>query len=463
MANTIQIGADTSGFVSGVNRARTAMAGLGEVIQGSTQGNVFAAIAQGVPVLGALAAVFAFVAGAAKGMYSAMEAGGALSDLEDQTGVAIDTLMQLQLAFEQCGMSASDVQPVLSKLQKQITEAATGSAEAIDKFSRMGIAISDIQGLSADEQLAKVGDAISKIENPAQRAAMAIEIFGRSGAKMLSVFASGGLADAQKNLGQQARLMAENASIFDRVTDVLGTTGKKIQGLFVGMASEIIPEFMGLVEAFNGLDLSFIGQAFGNAISFWINYFKNFGTEGELIYNTMKLAFMGAINYLDEELRVLLAGAAASFKNVFKGQAAQEKAIKEAEIVARAKGPLLDTTETEAKIQADTDKIEASKAETKAQALEGTKKKEKPDSGLGFISKMSSGFSGGMPDISSLQKVGGGSALLSGGQDNPPAYQSVRIQEEMLDYIKDLVQAVKQGGQSYQVSPNTSSGMVLTA
>lgn len=463
MANTIQIGADTSGFVSGVNRARTAMAGLGEVIQGSTQGNAFAAIAQGIPVLGAIAAVFAVVAGAAKGMYSAMEAGGSLSDLEDQTGVAIDTLMQLQLAFEQCGMAASDVQPILNKLQKQVTEAATGSAEAIDKFSRMGIAIGDIQGLSADEQLKKVGDAISKIENPAQRAAMAIEIFGRSGAKMLSVFSSGGLADAQKNLGQQAQLMAENASIFDRVTDVLGTTGKKIQGLFVGMASEIIPEFMGLVEAFNGLDLSFIGQAFGNAIAFWINYFKNFGTQGELIYNTMKLAFMTAINYLDEELRVLLAGAAASFKNIFKGQAAQEKAIKEAEIVARAKGPLLDTTETEAKIQADTDKIEASKAETKAQAIEDTKKKEKPDSGLGFISKMNSGFTGAMPDISSLQKVGGGSALLSGGQDNSPAYQSVRIQEEMLDYIKDLVQAVKQGGQSYQISPNTSSGMVLTA
>jgi hypothetical protein len=463
MANNIQIGADTSGFVSGVNRARTAMAGLGEVIQSSTQGNVFAAIAQGMPVLGAAAAVFAGVAVAAKGMFSAMEAGGALSDLEDQTGVAIDTLMHLQLAFEQCGMAASDVQPVLNKLQKQVTEAATGSAEAIDKFSRMGIAIGDIQGLSADKQLEKVGDAISKIENPAQRAAMAIEIFGRGGGKMLSVFSSGGLKDAQKNIGQQAQLMAQNAGIFDRTTDVLGTAGRKIQGLFVGMASEIVPELMGVIEALNDLDLSFIGQAFGNALSFWINYFKNFGTQGDLIYNTMKLAFMGAINFLDEELRVLLAGAAASFKNVFKGQAAQEKAIKEAETLARARGPLLDTTETEAAMQRDADTIEASKQATAEKAREDNKKKEKPDSGLGFISKMNSGFTGGMPDISSLQKIGGGSALLSGGQDNSPAYQAVRIQEDILTYTKELVQIIKQGGTSYQTSPNLGSSMVLTA
>jgi len=220
---------------------------------------------------------------------------------------------------------------------------------------------------------------------------------------------------------------------------------------------------MGVIEALNDLDLSFIGQAFGNAIAFWINYFKNFGTQGELIYNTMKLAFMGAINFLDEELRVLLAGAAASFKNVFKGQAAQEKAIKEAETLARARGPLLDTTETEAAVQRDADTIEASKQATAEKAREDNKKKEKPDSGLGFISKMNSGFTGGMPDISSLQKIGGGSALLSGGQDNSPAYQAVRIQEDILTYTKELVQIIKQGGTSYQTSPNLGSSMVLTA
>ena len=68
-----------------------------------------------------------------------------------------------------------------------------------------------------------------------------------------------------------------------------------------------------------------------------------------------------------------------------------------------------------------------------------------------------------MGDISSLQKIGGGASLLAGMQTNSPAYQSVKVQEEIRDYVIDLIETVKQGGQSYQISPNTGGGMTLTA
>jgi hypothetical protein len=83
--------------------------------------------------------------------------------------------------------------------------------------------------------------------------------------------------------------------------------------------------------------------------------------------------------------------------------------------------------------------------------------------GMDILRKAGVGLTGGLPDISSLQRVGGGSALLSGGQDNSPAYQSVRIQEDIRAYMKDLIQAVKEGSQDYQVVPNYGGGMVLTA
>lgn len=251
MANTIQIGADTSGFVSGINRAQGSMAGLGSMIQRVVGG----------------AAVFGALTAAAKGFYSAMEAGGALVDLSGQTGVAIDKLMVLQMAFDQAGMSAGDVQPVLAKLQKNVAEAASGSAEAALKFAQMGVQIEEIQGLSADEQLAKVGEAISNIQNPAQRSAMAMEVFGKSGAKLLSVFAAGGMADVEENLGAQAKLMLENAGVFDRASDVLGTAGSKVRGLFVGMAAQVMPQFTGLIDELNKIDLTQIGESLGDGIA----------------------------------------------------------------------------------------------------------------------------------------------------------------------------------------------------
>jgi hypothetical protein len=83
--------------------------------------------------------------------------------------------------------------------------------------------------------------------------------------------------------------------------------------------------------------------------------------------------------------------------------------------------------------------------------------------GTDIIRKTGAGGPLGMSDISSLQKVGGGSALLSGMQDNSPAYQSVRIQEDIRDFIKDLINVVKENGQDYQVTPSTGGGLVLTA
>jgi hypothetical protein len=132
MANTIQIGADTSGFVSGINRAQSAMSGLGSMIQNVVGG----------------AAVFSALAAAARGFYNAIQAGDDLVDLNAQTGVAIDKLMELQLAFDLNGMKAEQVQPVLAKLQKSISEAASGSVDAAAKFAQMGLKISDLQGVN---------------------------------------------------------------------------------------------------------------------------------------------------------------------------------------------------------------------------------------------------------------------------------------------------------------------------
>jgi hypothetical protein len=194
------------------------------------------------------------------------------------------------------------VQPVISKLQKNISEAATGNADAAKKFQQLGLAIKDIQGLSADKQLSAVGEAINKIENPAQRAAMSMELFGKSGAKLLTLFAAGGLDEAQQTLGNQATLMAQNAGVFAKATDLLGAVGLKIQGLFVGLASQIVPPLMGVLNAVNKIDLSGIGAAFGGAIASAIVLFQNFDAVGNIILDSLMLAFKTAANFYYDQM-----------------------------------------------------------------------------------------------------------------------------------------------------------------
>lgn len=427
MANTIQIGADTSGFVSGINRAQGSMAGLGSMIQRVVGG----------------AAVFSGLTAAAKGFFAAIQAGDDLVDLNAQTGVAIDKLMELQLAFDLNGMKAEQVQPVLSKMQRMIADAGSGSAEAAAKFAMMGISIGEIQGLNADEQLMKIGEAISEIQNPAQRSAMAMEIFGKSGAKLLSVFAAGGMEEVKKMLGNQSALLLQNAGIFGRASDILGLTGNKIRGFFVGISSEIVPDLMAVLDKAAQLDFSKVGQAAGSNMSFLINYFQTFGSQGDLIYNTMKLAFMGAVNFLHEELSVVLAVTAASFKNIFKGQTAQENAIKQAEIVTRAKSPLLDTTKTEQKIQSDLDAIEESK---QANAADARRKYGTPGAsptGLDILQK--AGGEGGPAAMiaTSGAKVGAlGGAVWGGEQSINVQRDQLAVQQRIANSIDAFLKAV---------------------
>jgi len=289
---------DVSGFTSGISKASSGIASLANTVKG------LAVVEYGGRALSAMADT---VGAAFRGMYNAMEAGGALVDLSEQTGLTVDKLMVLKTAFAQAGMGADEVQPVINKMQKAIESAATSGGPAADAFQKMGINASKLSGMRADEQLTAIGDAINNIQNPTQKAAAAMEIFGKSGGRALALFASGGLADAATAVGNQAQLMKENAGVFDKVTDILGTAATKLQGLYVGVASVVAPMLMSAVEAFKAIDLSGLGQQIGVVIAIVLEAFST-GVLGKLTLDSMKYAFTWTINFLSSALTGVFSG-----------------------------------------------------------------------------------------------------------------------------------------------------------
>jgi len=298
MAFQAALNMDVSGFTSGINKASSGIASLANTVKG------LAIVEYGGRALSAMADT---VGAAFRGMYSAMEAGGGLVDLSEQTGLAVDKLMLLQTAFAHSGLAASDVQPVINKMQKAIESAATSGGPAAEAFQRMGLSASKLSGMRADEQLSAIGDAINTIQNPTQKAAAAMEIFGKSGGKALALFASGGLADAATAVGNQAQLMKENAGVFDKITDILGTAATKLQGLYVGIASVVAPMLMKAVDAFKTIDLSGLGEQIGVIIAVLLQAFSQ-GYLGTLALESLKYAFTWTVNFLSSSLAGLFAG-----------------------------------------------------------------------------------------------------------------------------------------------------------
>jgi len=288
---------DTSGFNRGIKSAESGM-------------SKFKAAA-GPAVLGAVAAGFAAAAAAAAGLAvgikGALDLGGALSDLSTRTGVAAGELRILQEAFARNGLSAEQVGPAINKMQRAIVEGGQGVATYKRAFDSLGISMDSLRGMSSADQFEAIGTAINGLSDPASRAATAMQIFGRSGGEMLTLFSnSGAMGEAARSVGEQADILTRNANLFDQASDILNSVGTKIQGFFVGVADTLVPALMPLLEAADGIDLSGLGQDLGNAIAFGLTVITS-GNLGNMLSAQLKLSGAQFVNTMVSGLTGIIA------------------------------------------------------------------------------------------------------------------------------------------------------------
>jgi hypothetical protein len=288
---------DTSGFNRGIKSAESGMAKF--------------KAAAGPAVLGAIAAGFAAAAAAAAGLAvgvkGALDLGGALSDLSTRTGVAAGELRVLQEAFARNGLSAEQVGPAINKMQRAIVEGGQGVATYKRAFDSLGISMDSLRGMSSADQFEAIGTAINGLSDPAARAATAMQIFGRSGGEMLTLFSnSGAMGAAARSVGEQADILTRNANLFDQASDILNSVGTKIQGFFVGVADTLVPALMPLLEAADGIDLSGLGQDLGNAIAFGLTVITS-GNLGNILSAQLKLSGAQFVNTMVSGLTGIIA------------------------------------------------------------------------------------------------------------------------------------------------------------
>lgn len=129
--------------------------------------------------------------------------GTEFTDMSRRTGVAVEDLSSLKYAAEASGGSLEEVEHAMRHLSHTVNEAAQNSGEAIAKLALLGLTSKELQGLSPDQVFRKVGIALAEVPDKTQRAALAMEIFGRSGQRVLAMFAAAPLTGALKELRDQ--------------------------------------------------------------------------------------------------------------------------------------------------------------------------------------------------------------------------------------------------------------------
>ncbi len=203
------------------------------------------ALKVGAELAGVGAAITApFAAGLA--VFSSV--GTELEHMSKRTGIAVEALSELKFAAEESGTDLAGLEGAIRKMQKALGEAETGSGEAAAKFAAIGVSISSLQGLTPDAQFEKIAEAIGAINDPAQRAAAAISIFGKTGTIILP------LVENVKELREKAKelgvtMSADTAKDAATFHNAMGALGQQFQAVAIAIGASIAPALTALVEA----------------------------------------------------------------------------------------------------------------------------------------------------------------------------------------------------------------------
>ena len=287
-AITVKIGAETDGIERGLSEIQSSLKKIekaGGDSAGSFDGSfgkMAGAVAVGQAAVNVFGTVLNGVFSAAKnvvdGFTDALDLGGKLSDLSASTGETAGNLLLLQRAFDNTGLGADKVGPVLSKLSAAINNTDEDSKKAALGFGRMGISLSELQGKSATDQLNLVSQGLQSIKDPGERAAAAVAVFGKSGAELIPLLSnfSGEIDEARATVGSLADIMDRRANVFDAVGDRFLIIQQKVRDFAAGILDKALPAIDAITSALSRIDAAAIGQRLADAFLGGQNAMKGF-------------------------------------------------------------------------------------------------------------------------------------------------------------------------------------------
>lgn len=164
--------------------------------------------------------------------------GSTIYDMSQRTGLGATAISELKFAAEQSGGSIEGLETGIRKMQIAITNASQGNDILTQNFERLGISVKDIVNLNPDQQFTKITAAIASIEDPTQRAAAAVDFFGKAGTGLLPMLDGGaaGMEQLRQRAHELGFVLDDEAA---KKADALGDSLDQLKGVANKLAVEV--------------------------------------------------------------------------------------------------------------------------------------------------------------------------------------------------------------------------------
>lgn len=203
-------------------------------------------IGKGFTVMGG-----AITAGLGAIVTSTANAGDEIFDMAKKTGMGTEAVSKWAFALKQSGGDITTLQTAVRGMSNLIDGARQGTGAAVDTLARLNMTVEDFAGLSPEQAFQKLTEAVAQVADPMERAAIAQDVFGKSGMAMLPALSEG--RDGLKAMFDEAERAGAvfneaEAAMGDQFNDALGALTASVQGISKEIAALLIPSLITAVE-----------------------------------------------------------------------------------------------------------------------------------------------------------------------------------------------------------------------
>lgn len=210
-----------------------------------------------VAAIGVSFAAVQYAASRAMGIVTGALTGPAdhLQNLSDRTGITVEMLQALGEAGADSGGTLEDVGSAARAMANFLQQVEHGAGAANTTLSELGVSAEALATASQNERIEILADALDGIADPARRAALAQDVFGRGAMALLPVLSGGSkkIEAYRKRLQEVGGLRtAEQIAAADELGDSFGRLGRRITALATAGLGSIAPAVTRIVDAMIG-------------------------------------------------------------------------------------------------------------------------------------------------------------------------------------------------------------------
>ena len=244
---TVDLVARTFGFEQGMDKAAKTLDSKMQGIK-KTAGQLGTLI--GVGVAAATTALSVMVK-------QTIDSIDAMRDLAQQAGLTVSELSALTYAADLSGVSQEQLGAGLIKLARAMSDTAQGVGTASKAFDALGISVQNTDGSlkSNTEVLSEVAAKFATYRDGAEKTALAVQIFGRSGAELIPLLNEGaeGISEMTAEAEELGLVLSqETANAADEFNDNLTRLDAVKKGLVRRITAELLPSLVNLSERLLG-------------------------------------------------------------------------------------------------------------------------------------------------------------------------------------------------------------------